>query len=156
MSRHACQVQWQRADDAPFVDNRYSRRHVWRFDGGTEVPASSSPQVVRVPMSDPAAVDPEEAFVAALSSCHMLWFLNLAALAGWCVESYTDDAEGHMRPGADGKPWMAEVLLRPHVTFAGERLPDDAAVQALHHRAHDECFLARSVKSEVRVEPAAG
>jgi organic hydroperoxide reductase OsmC/OhrA len=153
MSEHTASLFWQRNASETFADNRYSRRHLWRFDGGAEVPASSSPQVVRAPLSDPAAVDPEEAFVAALSSCHLLWFLNLAALDGWCVDSYRDDAIGHMRAGADGKPWIAEVVLRPQVRWGGERQPDATAVAGLHHRAHDECFLARSVKSEVRVEP---
>jgi organic hydroperoxide reductase OsmC/OhrA len=151
MSTHTARVEWQRRDDEAFTDNRYRRAHRWHFDGGAVVSASSSPQVVRVPLSDAAAVDPEEAFVAALASCHLLWFLNLAALDGWCVDRYEDDAVGHMRPGPDGKPWIAEVVLRPQVRWGGERQPDAAAEAALHHRAHEECFLARSVKSEVRV-----
>ena len=116
------------------------------------VAASSSPHVVRVPWSDPAAVDPEEAFVAALSSCHLLWFLSIAAAAGWCVDSYVDDAVGLMRPDATGKLWVAEVVLRPAVAYHGAA-PSAAEEAALHHRAHEECFLARSVRSEVRVEP---
>jgi organic hydroperoxide reductase OsmC/OhrA len=152
MSTHTAHVAWQRNADEPFVDNRYHRAHHWRFDGGAVVPASSSPQVVKAPLSDPSAVDPEEAFVAALASCHLLWFLNLAALDGWCVDTYDDDALGHMRPGPDGRPWIAEVVLRPRVVWSGERLPDAATEAALHHRAHEACFLARSVKSEVRVE----
>jgi organic hydroperoxide reductase OsmC/OhrA len=152
MSTHSATIHWARGDQ-PFVDRRYSRAHVWRFDGGAEVPASSSPQVVRVPMSDASAVDPEEAFVASLSSCHLLWFLDLASRAGWCVDHYSDEALGHMENGPDGKPWIARVLLRPEVRFAGPRQPDAATVQQLHHQAHEECFLARSVRSEVRVQP---
>ena len=152
MSSHSATIHWARGEQ-PFLDRRYSRAHVWRFDGGAEVPASSSPQVVRVPMSDASAVDPEEAFVASLSSCHLLWFLDLACRAGWCVDSYRDEAEGHMVNGADGKPWIAQVLLRPEVRFGGPRQPDAATVAQLHHQAHDECFLARSVRSEVIVQP---
>ena len=152
MSRHTARTVWQRGD-ARFTDNAYSRRHEWQFDGGAVVAASSSPQVVRVPWSDPAAVDPEEAFVASLSSCHLLWFLSIAAAAGWCVESYVDEAVGFMRPDAAGKPWVAEVVLRPVVTYSGAA-PSPTEEAVLHHRAHEECFLARSVRSEVRVEPA--
>ena len=153
MSRHTARTVWQRGE-ARFTDNAYSRRHEWHFDGGAIVPGSSSPAVVKVPLSDPAAVDPEEAFVAALSSCHLLWFLSIAAAAGWCVDSYTDEAEGLMRPDANGKPWVAEVVLRPSVRYAGNA-PSAAEEAALHHKAHEECFLARSVRSEVRVELAA-
>jgi organic hydroperoxide reductase OsmC/OhrA len=152
MSNHHARVHWARLAGEPFTDNRYHRAHQWLFDGGAVVPASSSPQVVKVPLSDASAVDPEEAFVAALASCHLLWFLNLAALDGWCVEHYDDEAVGHMRNGPDSQPWIAEVVLRPRVAWGGERQPDAATEAALHHRAHEACFLARSVKSEVRVE----
>jgi len=145
-------IRWTRGE-ARFTDNRYSRAHTWRFDGGLEVPASSSPQVVRVPMSVAAAVDPEEALVASLASCHMLWFLSLAAGAGWCVDEYTDDAEGIMGKNAAGKLAMVQVTLRPHVSFSGERLPTRADIGALHHRAHEECYIANSVTTDVRCEP---
>jgi organic hydroperoxide reductase OsmC/OhrA len=151
MSLHTATIRWARGD-AAFTDRRYSRAHAWHFDGGAVVPASSSPQVVRVPFSDPSAVDPEEAFVASLSSCHMLWFLDLAAQAGWCVDRYEDAAEGLMQRDAAGHDWIARVVLRPRVAFAGERQPDAAALAELHHRAHESCFLARSVRSEVVVE----
>jgi organic hydroperoxide reductase OsmC/OhrA len=151
MSRHTATIHWARGD-AAFTDRRYSRAHAWHFDGGAVVPASSSPQVVRVPFSDASAVDPEEAFVAALSSCHMLWFLDLAAQAGWCVDRYHDEAEGLMQRDAAGHDWIARVVLRPQVAFAGERQPDAGALAELHHRAHESCFLARSVRSEVVVE----
>jgi organic hydroperoxide reductase OsmC/OhrA len=147
---HHALIHWGRGS-ALFTDNRYSRAHTWRFDGGVEVPASSSPSVVRVPLSVEAAVDPEEAFVAALSSCHMLWFLHLAATAGWCVDDYADDAVGLMGRNAAGKSAMLHVTLRPRVKFAGERLPAAADIERLHHRAHEECFIANSVTTEVRV-----
>jgi organic hydroperoxide reductase OsmC/OhrA len=150
MSTHTATIAWQRGEQ-PFTDNRYSRAHTWAFDGGAVVPGSSSPQVVRVPMSDPAAVDPEEAFVASLSSCHMLWFLSIAAARGFCVDRYRDAAVGHMTPGDDGKLWISHVELRPEVAFGGARQPDAAALAAMHHEAHDECFLARSVRSRVEV-----
>jgi organic hydroperoxide reductase OsmC/OhrA len=152
MSTHTATIRWARGTQ-PFVDRRYSRAHQWQFDGGTVVPASASPQVVRAPYSDAAAVDPEEAFVAALSSCHMLWFLDLAAQAGLCVDSYDDEAEGHMAPAADGRHWIERVLLRPQVRFFGERQPAAAELERLHHEAHALCFLARSVRSEVLVQP---
>jgi organic hydroperoxide reductase OsmC/OhrA len=152
MSEFSATIHWQRGDQ-PFIDKRYSRRHEWRFDGGAVVPGSSSPHAVRVPYSDPAAVDPEEAFVASLSSCHMLWFLDIASRAGWVVDDYRDHALGVMAPNAEGKLAMTLVTLRPAVTFGGDKQPDAAQFDALHHRAHGECFIANSVKSEVRVEP---
>ena len=154
MATHEYQarIHWKRGA-APFTDNRYSRGHTWHFDGGVQVPASSSPHTVRVPMSVEAAVDPEEALVAALSSCHMLWFLSLAASGRWCVDEYTDEAIGVMGRNAAGKMAMLSVMLRPRVSFSGERLPSPADIQQLHHRAHEECFIANSVTAAVRVEP---
>ena len=116
MSRHTASVQWARGD-ARFTDNRYSRRHVWRFDGGAEVPGSSSPHSVPLPYSDAEAVDPEEAFVAAISSCHMLWFLSIAAKRGHCIDQYVDEAEGFLEKDADGRMSMTRVVLRPRVGF---------------------------------------
>ena len=147
----AASVSWSRRG-APFTDGRYSRAHRWRFDGGAEVAASSSPGVVPVPMSDPAAVDPEEAFVAALSSCHMLWFLSLAARAGHVVESYRDDATATLGRDDRGRPSVTRVTLRPRVAYHGDG-PDADAQDALHHAAHERCFIAASVRSEVAVEP---
>lgn len=137
-----------------FTDNRYSRGHLWRFDGGVEVPASSSPHVVPVPLSVEAAVDPEEALVASLSSCHMLWFLSIAAKRKLVVESYRDEAVGVMTKDADGKLWMSRVTLRPQVRFAGDPQPSAEQVAAMHHDAHEECYIARSVRSEIVCEPA--
>jgi organic hydroperoxide reductase OsmC/OhrA len=145
-------ISWSRGDQA-FVDNRYSRAHIWRFDSGIELAASSSPSVVPLPYSNAQAVDPEEAFVASLSSCHMLWFLSLAAGAGWVVDSYEDQADGVLAKNAVGKLAMTVVTLRPRVSFAGDRLPSEAEVESLHHRAHAECFLASSVTTEIRCEP---
>jgi organic hydroperoxide reductase OsmC/OhrA len=145
-------VEWDRNGEK-FTDNRYSRAHRWRFDGGVEVPASASPHVVPLPMSVRAAVDPEEAFVAALSSCHMLWFLSLAARDGFVVESYRDQAEGVMEKDAAGKLAFTRVTLRPQVRYAGDRQPDRDAENSLHHEAHEECFIARSVRTDVRCEP---
>ena len=152
MHTHPAQVLWQRGDGESFVDKRYSRRHLLRFDGGVEVVGSSSPQVVPLPMSEAQAVDPEEAFVAALASCHMLWFLSLAAAKGFCVDHYDDTADGLMaRNGAD-RIAMTVVTLRPRVSFSGATVPTPAQLQALHHEAHESCYIASSVLTEVRCE----
>jgi organic hydroperoxide reductase OsmC/OhrA len=153
MAQHEyrAQVHWTRGG-AAFLDQRYSRGHTWRFDGGIEVPASSSPSVVRVPMSVEAAVDPEEAFVASLSSCHMLWFLHLAAQDGWCVDDYLDAATGVMGKNAQGRLAMLCVTLHPQVAFAAAA-PQTAALADLHHRSHEACFIANSVITDVRIEP---
>ncbi|MBA2626675.1 MAG: OsmC family protein [Gemmatimonadales bacterium] len=152
MGRYHATIEWE-GKGAAFTDNRYSRAHRWKFDGGLDVPASSSPHVVPVPRSDPAAVDPEEAFVASLASCHMLWFLSIAASRGWVVERYRDAAEGVLGPDHDGNTAMLEVVLRPEVTFGNGRAPGAAGLRELHHLAHEECFLARSVRTRVTCEP---
>ncbi len=152
MSTYTATIAWQR-DAQPFTDRRYSRAHRWLFDGGIELPASSSPQVVPLPMSEAAAVDPEEAFVAALSSCHLLWFLDLACRAGWVVDDYRDAASGTLARDAQGRLAITEVTLRPRVRWAGARQPDVAEVQRLHHAAHEACFIANSVRSALRCEP---
>lgn len=151
MARYIATVAWER-NGARFTDNRYSRAHAWRFDGGTEVPASASPHVVPTPMSDPVGVDPEEAFVASLSSCHMLWFLSLAAKRGFVVERYEDEAEGVMEKDDAGRLAMTEVTLRPHVVYAPDAAPSEDEDRALHHEAHEKCFITNSVRTEVRVE----
>jgi organic hydroperoxide reductase OsmC/OhrA len=148
---HTATVVWERGDE-PFVDNRYSRRHVIRFDGGAELAGSSSPTVVRPPMSDPSAVDPEEMFIASLSSCHMLWFLSLAAKEKFRVDRYEDEAEGVMEKNAEGKMAVTRVTLHPRVAFSGEKLPSRDDLERLHHKAHEECFIASSVKTDVRIE----
>ena len=154
MSIHHASVVWERAEGAAFKDNRYSRAHRWEFDGGAVVPASSSPAVVPLPLSDPAGVDPEEAFVASLSSCHMLWVLFFAAKGGFVVDSYRDAAEGHMEKTADGSMWMASVVLRPEIRFSGAA-PDAATLAAMHDKAHHACFIANSVKTAVTIEAPA-
>jgi len=152
MAEHKATILWQRKG-AAFTDNRYSRGHVWQFDGGVEVPASSSPYNVRPPLSVEAAVDPEEAFVAAISSCHMLWFLSLAAKRGFIVETYRDEAVGVLDKNGDGKQAVTVVTLRPRVSFADEHQPTESELDELHHQAHEECFIANSVKTEVRCDP---
>ncbi|HEX7438451.1 MAG TPA: OsmC family protein [Caldimonas sp.] len=150
MSEYTAEVIWVRgAQD--FLSGRYSRRHLLRFDGGVEVAGSSSPHVVPLPLSDAAAVDPEEAFVAALASCHMLFFLSIAASRKFCVERYRDDAVGTLAKDADGKLAMTEVVLRPQVEFSGPQMPTQRELDAMHHSAHEQCFIANSVKTEVRV-----
>lgn len=155
MHIHTASIAWERGDE-PFVDNRYARAHLWRFDGGAVVRGSSSPQVVPAPCSDPAAVDPEEAFVASLASCHMLWFLSLAAARGWRVERYDDDAQGILDANGEGKQAITVVTLRPRVAFSGERVPSREELGRLHHEAHERCYIASSVKTEVRCEPVHG
>ncbi len=149
--RYGAKLHWQRDASETFTDQRYSRRHEVRFDGGAVMPASSAVSSVPLPWSDPSAVDPEEMLVASIASCHMLWFLSLAAKSGHVVDSYSDAAEGVMTKNAAGKLWVSQVMLRPHVDFAAGRCPSPEALAALHHRAHEECFIANSVKSEVIV-----
>jgi organic hydroperoxide reductase OsmC/OhrA len=155
MAEHTATVAWDRFD-AAFTDNRYSRAHRWMFDGGATIPASSSPHVVPVPMSDPLGVDPEEAFVASLSSCHMLWFLSIAASRGFVVDRYEDNAVGTMARDGSGRPAMTRVALRPTIAFSGTSLPTDDEIRAMHDAAHHECFLANSVRTEIVIEPVVG
>lgn len=153
MSIYAATILWSRAG-AVFTDRKYSRAHRWLFDGGAEVPASASPQVVRAPLSDPAGVDPEEAFVASLSSCHMLWFLALAAQRGFVVDTYRDEAIGELGRNSDGQEAMTRVVLRPQVVVSGSKHPTPEELADLHHQAHQRCYIANSVRTEVTVEPA--
>lgn len=152
MSEHLATVHWQRRDNDNFATGRYSRAHEWRFDGGASVAASPSPQVVPAPWSDAAAVDPEEAFVAAIASCHMLWFLSIAAERGWIVDAYEDEAAGTMGRIAPGRQAITDVVLRPRIAFSGDTVPSDAQVDELHEAAHERCFIANSVKTRIRVE----
>lgn len=152
MSQHVAVVEWSRGDQL-FSDNKYSRGHDWRFDGGAVVRGSSAPSGVPEPMSDPAAVDPEEALVAALSSCHMLFFLAYARKDGFIVDSYRDEAQGVLGKDERGKVSVTEIMLRPTIIWSGEKQPDAAAIADLHHRAHDSCYIANSVRAEVKIEP---
>ena len=152
MASYTADLLWERGEQH-FLSNRYSRRHLIRFDGGAVLAGSSSPHVVPLPWSDASAVDPEEAFVASLSSCHMLWFLSIAAKRGVCVDRYADAAEGVMARNAERRMAMTVVTRRPAVWFSGERLPNAGDIAAMHHEAHEECFIANSVKTDVRCEP---
>ncbi|GAB3479875.1 OsmC family protein [Polaromonas eurypsychrophila] len=155
MVEHTAEIFWERgAQD--FLKGSYSRRHLMRFDGGAEVAGSSSPHSVPLPMSDAAAVDPEEAFVASLASCHMLWFLAIAAKRKFCVDRYCDAAVGIMAKNAQGKMAMTVVTLRPKVGYFGDHLPTREQLNQLHHEANEECFIANSVRTEVRCEPVYG
>lgn len=152
MAIYAATTVWRR-NGAAFTDNKYSRAHEWRFDEGVVVPASSSPHVVPPPYSVVAAVDPEEAFVASLSSCHMLFFLANAAKGGFVVDEYVDAAEGTLARNAAGKMAMTTVTLRPKCVFAVDRQPTREEELALHHRAHAECFIASSVNTAIECIP---
>jgi organic hydroperoxide reductase OsmC/OhrA len=154
MKHFLATVTWQRGEQ-PFSDNRYSRAHAWAFDGGLQVPASSSPLSVPLPMSDAAAVDPEEALVASLSSCHMLFFLSIAVQRGFIVDSYRDQAVGEMSADAQGKQAITTIRLRPAIAFSGALVPDAQAINAIHHAAHEKCYIANSIKAEVVIEAAA-
>ncbi len=151
MSSYTATIRWRRGGAEIFAKGQYSRAHQWVFDGGAVVPASASPHIVPKPWSDEAGVDPEEAFIASLSSCHMLFFLDFARRGGFVVDSYVDEAEGVMAKRDDGRMWMSRVTLRPRVSWAGQA-PDEAALAELHHKAHEACFIANSVTSEVVVE----
>jgi len=148
---HTATVRWSASPGEDYAKGQYSRAHEWRFDGGAVVRASASPHIVPAPWSDAGGVDPEEAFVASLASCHMLFFLDFARRAGMVVASYEDEAEGVMEKGPDGRVRITKVTLRPRIVFDDE--PDAATLDDLHHKAHEACFIANSVTSEVVVEP---
>jgi organic hydroperoxide reductase OsmC/OhrA len=151
MHRYTARTAWSR-NGATFSDNRYSRGHEWSFDGGVTVPASASPSIVPAPWSVAKAVDPEEALVASASSCHMLWFLSLAAKRGFVVDSYVDDAFGVMEKNAEGKLAFSRITLQPNVSFGGTAQPTEDEIAFLHHDAHAECFIANSLKCAIVVE----
>ena len=152
MSEYVAKVVWHRGNDELYTDNQYSRGHQWLFDGGATIEASSSPEIVPLPYSVEANVDPEEAFVASLSSCHMLFFLSIAAKNKFVVDSYHDHALGLMAKGDDGKTAMTKVTLRPHVIFSGGKQPSLDKMEKMHHQAHEQCFIANSVKTKVVTE----
>jgi organic hydroperoxide reductase OsmC/OhrA len=151
MATYNATIRWFASPGEDFAKGQYGRAHSWNFDGGAIVDASASPHVVPAPWSDAAGVDPEEAFVASLSSCHMLFFLDFARRSGVIVTSYEDEADGVLDKGSDGRSRMTKVTLRPKIVFGGEA-PDQAAVDALHHKAHEACYIANSVTTEVVVE----
>ena len=150
--KYEAKVTWSRQSSEKFVDNKYSRAHEWAFDGGVKVRASSSSSVVPLPLSAADAVDPEEALVASASSCHMLYFLFFAAKRGFLVDRYEDDAFGVLEKNAAGRMFMSKITLRPQVTFSGDKTPTADEMQAMHHSAHEECFIAQSLKSEMNIE----
>jgi organic hydroperoxide reductase OsmC/OhrA len=153
MTAYTATIRWASKPDEQFTKGQYSRAHEWAFDGGVVTPASASPHIVPAPWSDEGGVDPEEAFVAALSSCHMLFFLDFARRGGFAVASYVDEAEGVLGKLADGRMAMTRVTLRPRIEWDGEA-PDPAALADLHDKAHHACFIANSVTCAVTVEPA--
>ncbi len=153
MSEHKATITWERSGP-DFLKGKFSREHTWSFDGGVTVPASASPSVVPAPYSNAAGIDPEEALVASVSSCHMLTFVFLASRQGFQVDSYRDEAVGIMTKGANGVPWVSRINLRPAIAFGGSVIPDAAALDRLHHLAHEQCFIANSVKTEIVVETA--
>jgi organic hydroperoxide reductase OsmC/OhrA len=150
MSEHRASVRWS-FEGSDFRRGKFSRKHEWRFDGGVTLPASSSPSVVPAPWSDPAAVDPEEAFVASISSCHLLTFVWLCSRAGHEVLSYQDDAVGTMTKNERGVPWISRVELHPRIVYKDGTAPTAAQEAELHHHAHEQCFVAQSVKTEIVV-----
>ena len=154
MSNYTATVRWSRNGDEGFAKGRYSRAHEWAFDGGAVVPASASPENVPPGMAEEAGVDPEEAFIASISSCHMLFFVDYARRDGLVVDSYVDESTGTMEKDAGGKISVTRVTLRPRVVFSGEQ-PSAKQVDDLHHRAHEDCFIANSVRTEIRVESEA-
>jgi organic hydroperoxide reductase OsmC/OhrA len=151
MSTYTATIRWSAKPDEHYAKGQYSRAHEWAFDGGVVTPASASPHIVPAPWSDAGGVDPEEAFIASLSSCHMLFFLDFARRAGFAVESYVDEAEGELGKREDGRMAMTSVTLRPQVEWVGEA-PDAASLAELHHKAHDACFIANSVTCPVTVQ----
>jgi len=153
MSEHYATISWKRTSP-DFLKGKYSREHTWKFDGGAIVQASSSPSVVPVPFSNPTFVDPEEAFVASLSSCHMLTFLYLAGQKGFQVDAYEDHAVGMITKNERGVPWVSSVTLQPRITYGGDKRPTPEEEEQLHHRSHEQCFIANSVKTEVTVKAA--
>lgn len=154
MSQHKATVNWK-SDNENFLAGKFTRKHSWTFDGGAVVPASASPSVVPAPYSSAEAVDPEEAFVASVSSCHMLTFLHEARKAGFRVDGYDDEAVGELTKNERGVPWISKITLNPKIVYGGEKRPSPADEEQLHHKAHDFCFIAQSIKTEVTVGPAA-
>jgi len=150
MAQHKAKIEWK-CTTPDFRLGKYTREHTWSFDGGVSVPASAAPAVVPAPWSNPAHVDPEEAFVASISSCHMLTYLHVARLAGFQIESYADEAVGEMAKNERGVAWVAVVTLNPTIVYSGDKRPTHEQEAELHHKAHDGCFVSQSVKTEVKV-----
>jgi len=155
MSEHKATITWT-FQGGEFLKGRYSREHTWTFDGGVTVPASPSPSAVPKPYANESCVDPEEAYVASIASCHMLTFLFLASRQGFEIASYEDEAVGSMKKNERNVFWVSDVVLRPRIVYSGARVPTPEEEERLHHQSHEQCFIANSVKTEIRVEQAAG
>ena len=153
MSTYGATIRWDRNGAEDFAKGRYSRAHEWAFDGGAIVRASASPDNVPPGTADEAGVDPEEAFIAAICSCHMLFFIDYARRGGFVVDTYCDEASGVLEKGSDNKVAVTRVTLRPKIAWSGERRPSQPEIDDLHHRAHEDCFIANSVKTEVTIQP---
>ncbi|NRB68357.1 MAG: OsmC family protein [Vibrio sp.] len=152
MSDYSATIRWKRAEHETFSDNQYSRGHLWEFDGGVSVPASASPHVVPLPYSVEENVDPEEAFIAAISSCHMLTFLGIAAKRRYVIDSYVDTATGIMEEDEKGRTSVTKVTLRPDIVFSGDKKPNYLQLEKMHRLAHQHCFIANSVKTDIVTE----
>ena len=152
LSEYTATIKWHR-DNQDFLGDRYSRGHVWEFDGGASVPASASPHIVPLPKSVAENVDPEEAFVASLSACHMLFFLSVAAKKGFVIDKYTDCAIGRLGKSESGEYAMTKVILRPDVAFSGDKRPTSEQLEEMHESSHAQCFIANSVTTKVTIEP---
>ena len=152
MSQYNAKISWRRAEEEDFIRSEYSRAHQWSFDGGVTVPASSSPHIVPIPYSVEANVDPEEAYVASISSCHMLFFLSIAAKRRFVIDEYIDNAVGIMAQDDSGRLAITKVILRPQISFSGDKQPSAEQIKKLHHQSHDQCFIANSVRSEIVIE----
>lgn len=151
MAEHVVLARWEATQGEDFRAGKYCRKHVWEFDSGHVIPASPSPSVVPQPFSDPSSIDPEEAFVAAVSSCHLLTFLHVASKRGWVIQSYADRAVGVLTKNERRIPWVSRITLHPKITFAGPT-PTASELEELHHLAHEQCFIANSIKTEVLVD----
>jgi len=152
VSVYFAQINWEKGSNENYLDNKYSRAHTWSFDGGAVIPASSSPHIVPLPYSVEANVDPEEAFIASISSCHMLFFLSIAAKNKLIIESYEDKAEGVMEKDPQGNISITQVTLKPKTIFASNTQPDDELIETMHHQAHQQCFIANSIKADIVTE----
>ena len=152
MSEYCATIKWQRQESEKFSDNKYSRVHTWEFDGGQIVQASSSPHVVPLPYSLESNIDPEEAFIASISSCHMLFFLSIAAKRRYVIESYHDAASGLMQLDSNNKMSMTDVTLNPKIVFSGDKQPTQKQINKIHHQAHEQCFIANSVMTKIHIK----
>lgn len=152
MPNYKATIHWKRSG-AKFLDHKYQRRHTWTFDSGLTMTAAASPHIVGESYTDPSAIDPEEAFTASVASCHMLWFLSLAAGRGFVVNNYMDNSQGVLEKNSEGKLAMTKVIIRPVVTFETERMPSQNDFLGLHRQAHSKCFIANSIKSDIEILP---